>query len=88
MSFNQVLGDLDRALRMRCLHFLCKICSHHVLLPNSLTIPVAYDRTEDPLYYGGFADVWKGTSHDREVAVKVLRLYQCGDREQMKRVGA
>ena len=72
---------------MRCLRFLCKICGRHALLPELLATPVSYNSTEAPLYYGGFADVWKGTSHGREVAVKVLKLYQGSDQEQIRRVG-
>ena len=72
---------------MRCLRFLCKVCGRHALLPKPLDIPVSYDETETALYHGGFADVWKGTRHDREVAVKVLKLYQCSDQDKIKRVG-
>ena len=36
---------------------------------------VHYDRTDDALYRGGYADVWKGEYRGREVAVKVIRLY-------------
>ena len=42
----------------------------------SLAIPVSYDRTQNPLYRGGFADVCKGRSNAQDVAVKVLRTYQ------------
>ena len=72
---------------MRCLRLLCKICGRHALLPNSLIIQVPHDRTKDPLYHGGFADVWKSTSRGLEVAVKVLKLYQCNDQGQIRRVG-
>lgn len=82
-----MLDDFDHTLRMRCLRFLCKICGCHALLPGPLAIQVSYDRTEDPLYYGGFAGVWKGMSRDREVAVKVLKSYQGSDQEQIRRVG-
>ena len=82
-----MLDNLNHVLRVRCLHLLCKICGRHALLPKSLVIEVPHDRTKDPLYHGGFADVWKSTSHGLEVAVKVLKLYQCSDQEQIKRVG-
>ena len=72
---------------MRCLRLLRKICGCHALLPRSLAIPVFYDRTEDPLCHGGFADVWRGASDDREVAVKVLRSYQSDNQVQIRRVG-
>jgi hypothetical protein len=38
-------------------------------------ISVCYDRTGVALYRGGFADVWKGQHHGRDVAVKVVRTY-------------
>jgi len=36
-------------------------------------------------YHGGCADVWKGTSHGREVAIKVPKLYRSGKREEVRR---
>lgn len=83
---DQTLDDLDHTLRMVCLRFLCKTCSHHALLPKSLEIQFSYDRTKLPLYNGGFADVWRGTSHDQEVAVKLLKVYQCNDQEKVRKV--
>ena len=82
-----MLDDLDHALRMECLRFLCKICGFHALLPKSLAIPASYDQTKPPLYYGGYAEVWKGISHGRETAVKVLKLNQ-SNQEQMRKVGS
>lgn len=32
--------------------------------------------------------MWKGTYHGREVAVKVLKLYECNDQERIRRVGS
>ena len=69
------------------MRLLCKICGHHALLPGLLAIPVSYDRTEVPLYHGGSAEVWKGISRGQEVAVKVLKLYQCSNKEQIRKVG-
>ena len=42
---------------------------------------------EIPLCHGGFADVWKGQYHGREVTSKVLRIYQTSDVEQIRKVG-
>ena len=84
---DQTLKDLDHAPRMVCLRFLCKTCSHHALLPKLLEIQFSYDRTKLPLYNGGFADVWKGTSHNQDVAVKLLKVYQCNDQEKIRKVG-
>jgi len=72
---------------MRCLRFLRKICGCHALLPKSLATPVSYDRMKDPLFYGGFADVWKGVARGQEVAIRVLRLYESSDKDQIRRVG-
>ena len=72
---------------MRCLRFLCKICGRDALLPKSLTIPLSCDRSKDPLCHGGFADVWKGVSRDLEVAVKVLKSYQC-NQEQIRKASS
>jgi len=52
-----------------------------------LLITLQYNPTEVPLYHGGFADVWKGESQGRQVAVKVLRIYSRNDFDQVKRVG-
>jgi hypothetical protein len=83
---NQALDDLDHVPRMECLRFLCKICAHQALLPKPLDIAVSYVRTEIPPRSGGFSDVWKGTSLDREVAIKVLKVYRSSDHEQIRRV--
>ena len=51
------------------------MCGHHALLPKALKVPVCYDQTGDELYRGGYADVWKGKYRDRDVAIKVTRIY-------------
>ena len=73
-------------LRWKCLLRLCNICSHHVLIPRSIQIPLCYDRTEDPLYEGGFAKVWKGEYDGIEVAVKVLKVLPTSDLVKITRV--
>ena len=35
------------------------------------------------LYWGGFADVWKGEYHGQDVAVKVLRTYSNSDMKKI-----
>lgn len=52
-----------------------------------MNIPVLYDRTGRALYRGGFADVWKGKYHDRDVAMKVLRTYSTSDLQKIIGVG-
>lgn len=81
------LGGLAPEVRRTCVRYLYKICGRLALLPKSLAIPLDYDPTEHPLCCGGSADVWKGQSHDREVAAKVLRVYSRNDRGEITRVG-
>jgi hypothetical protein len=62
------------------------MCAGHSLLPRSLQIKVWCDRSDIPHCRGGFADVWKGTHGDREVAVKVLRIRAGSDSQKITRV--
>ena len=71
---------------MKCLRPLYRICGRQALLPNSLAIPLCYDPTENPLFHGGFGDVWKGRYNGRDVAAKVLRVYLGDDRRRVRRV--
>jgi len=61
------------------------MCCCHALLPTTLKAPVSFERTGDPLYRGGFADVWKGKYRDRDVAIKVIRIYS--DSELQRVIG-
>jgi len=82
-----VLDSLPSQVHKDCSHALFWICGRQTLLPQSLTILPHYDPTKDPLYRGGFADVWKGQCEGKEVAVKVLRISSLVDPDQMRRVG-
>ena len=66
---------------------LCRICGSLGLLPMSLQIPLRYDRSDTPLYRGGYADVWKGEHQGFHVAVKVLRVYSTSDYDKITKVG-
>lgn len=81
------LPDLPPRLRAKCLSALCRICGRQVLLPRSVHIPLCYNRSDTPLYHGGFADVWKGEHHGLHVAVKVLRVYTTSDLGKIANVG-
>ena len=72
---------------MRCLNTLCRICGREALLPRSVQIPLCYNRSDTPLYRGGYADVWKGEHQGRKVAVKVLGIYLTSDFNKITRVG-
>jgi len=80
------LPDLLPWLRKKCLSVLCKICGRQALLPRSLRVPLCYDRSGNPLYRGGYADVWKGEHRGRHVAVKVLRVYSTSDFDKITSV--
>lgn len=73
-SLNQALDSLTPDIRKRCLHYLSTICGRHGILPKLCPISLYYDPTEAPLYFGKYADVWKGRYDGKEVAVKVLRV--------------
>ena len=75
-------------LRGKCLATLCRICGRRGLLPRSVQIPLCYDRTDAPLYHGGFAEVWKGEHQGREVAVKVIKMYKTSNVAKITRVGS
>ena len=51
-------------------------------------IQISYDPKGDPLCRGEFGDVWKGKHDGREVAAKVLRVYQTCDFKKVKKVGS
>ena len=65
---------------------LCRICGRHALLPSPFQIPLCFDRLEEALYSGGYADVWMGEHQGRKVAVKVLRVYSTSDLDKITNV--
>ena len=84
----QALDTLPPWLQKKCMGSLRKICGRLGLLPKSVKIQVTYDRSKDPLYAGGYADVWKGQCQDYDVAVKVLRVCENNDFEKITKVGS
>lgn len=62
---------------------LREVCGSKALLPNSIQLPFCYDRSENPLYRGVHADVWKIEHQGHYVAVKELRVYSTSDFEKM-----
>jgi len=82
-----MLDSLTPRLRSECLRVFCEICGCQALLPKSLLrIPPCYDQSEDPLYRGGFADVWEGEYQGHQVAVKVPRVYSASDFDKTTKV--
>lgn len=70
--------------RQRLQRFLSRIVKETGLLPSSMTIHDVKRKGSDPIAGGGFADVWRGTQGDLDVAMKVLRIF--GERESSKQV--
>jgi hypothetical protein len=62
------------------------MCASRSLVPRSPQIEVSYDLSDVAYGHGGFADVWKGKYGDREVAVKVLRMYANSNLQEVTRV--
>ena len=79
--------SLSLSIQKRCLKLLYRTCGQYTLLPRTLKVPICYDRTGDPLYRGGYADVWKGECCGRDVAVKVIRTYSNSDLQKIIGVG-
>ena len=73
-SVDQLLDRPDFSLwvRVKCVRPLYRTCGRYELLPQALKVPIYYDRSGYPLYHGGYADVWKGTCYNRDVAVKII----------------
>ena len=84
----QALDDLDFSpqIRKKYARLLYEMCAGRSLLPKSLQTEVGYNQLDRPHHRGGFADVWKGTYGDREVAVKVLRIDLGSDLQKITRV--
>ena len=80
--------DFPSQLRRKCLGGLCWTCGRHALLPKSLQISLSYNRSDHPLYRGGYADVWKGKYQGRHVAVKVLGVSSGSDFDHIMSVGS
>ncbi|KAF9789434.1 kinase-like domain-containing protein [Thelephora terrestris] len=60
----------------RCLRRLRLICAHHNVLPSSHIVREGLRKTSDnPVAFGGFADVWEGKYEGRKVCVKALRVH-------------
>ena len=83
-----MLDALPLLLQKRCLGALRKICGRSGLVPRSIEIPPCYNRSDEPLYQGGYADVWKGKHNGCDVAVKGLRVFAGSDSGKIMRVGS
>ena len=64
--------------RLKLLDILCKTCSRHRLIPESMLIPDCSKGSVE-VSCGGFANVSQGTYQGHRVAIKVVRVYIVGD---------
>ena len=78
--------DFPPEIHNRCVGLLNKMCAQDALLPGSLYLELPVDRTNGSLCHGGYADIFKCTYRDQEVAVKVLRVYHNDPPERAKKV--
>jgi hypothetical protein len=88
-STPQILDDLDSmsSPSRKCLHVLRKICSSRMILPSAYEVSgeLSFTTTE-PVAFGGFCDVYKGTLGGADVCIKRLRITTTGDRAAVRRV--
>ena len=85
----QILNDLDgMGLPTRkCLYVLRKICSSRMILPSVYEVSgKLLFTTGQPLAFGGFCDVYKGTLGGADVCIKRLRISTMGGRVAVKQV--
>ena len=73
----QALGSIITAddVSRQCLRKLQIICGDNMTLPSSYTASGDLTRVGDePVAFGGFADVWEGTHGGKKVCIKALRV--------------
>lgn len=86
----QILGAgmVSHKERPKILNRLCKLCDQERKLPRSVL--VAYESLQAQsiaVDRGGFGDVYRGEYDKHPVAIKVMRFYQCYDRNLFLSVG-
>jgi len=64
---------------------LIKLSRASGLYPECLLLK-GIEITGDPVAEGGFGDVYKGQLGDQEIAIKVLKVYQKSDMQQLLKV--
>ena len=88
-STPQILGVLDsRSSPFRkCLRVLQKVCSSRMILPSTYEVSGELSLTStQPVAFGGFCDVHKGSLGGADVCIKRLRISTTGDRAAVRRV--
>ena len=85
----QILNDLDRMglPTRKCLHILRKICGLRMILPSVYEVSSELSpTTAQPVAFGGFCDVYKGTLGGADVCIKRLRISTMGDQVAVRQV--
>jgi hypothetical protein len=78
---------IDNSQKGHLMKALVKLSKTSGLYPDCLILNHAVTCDGDPIARGSFGDVWKGKILDREVAIKVLRVYQRSDVQKLLKVG-
>ena len=69
----------------QCLRKLQVICGNNMTLPSSYTVSGDLARVGDePVAFGGFADVWEGAHRGGKVCIKALRVTLSDDHSLAK----
>ncbi|PBK92827.1 kinase-like protein [Armillaria gallica] len=68
--------DEYRTVCMKCLQTLSKARN---IVPSSFSCRDVIREGENPIWGGGFSDIWKGRLHNTQVCLKVLRIFISGE---------
>ncbi|KAK0244452.1 kinase-like domain-containing protein [Armillaria nabsnona] len=64
--------------RTACIKCLRALSKARNIVPSSFSSPDVTRERINPIGGGGFADIWKGSLHDTQVCLKVLRVFISG----------
>lgn len=76
---------LDSIHKYRLVKVLIKLSRASGLYPECLFLK-GIEVVGNPVAEGGFGDVYKGQLGDQEIAIKMLRVYQRSDMQQLLKV--
>jgi len=81
------MPSLDPIYKSPFLNAMLRLSSKSGIYPKTLVQNSVTIEGTNPLTYGQFGDVWKGTFQDQQVAIKILRLYGTSNVSQHIKVG-
>jgi hypothetical protein len=79
--------EIDNSQKGPLMKALIMLSKKSGLYPECLILGHAANRHGDPIARGSFGDIWRGQISGREVAIKVLRVYQRSDAQKLLKVG-